>query len=506
MATLREYERLGKLQTLAISYLPYSELKRRWVSSGHSLIVSNYGENHDYYQVEPLPPQNNLQLSGIEGVPPGILQYLAQLTGLYPEVCEATLQHWVDLGSPNLVPSVKESLRLRAERSCERMIEWLDPESTRFYRDHLTNLHLKIDVDDAVQALGAHPWKRILLDEDTELLRAECLGSAALRKAMDEAVKKKVVVSNWMDLSAQSLRLYRNRRYAESIELLSSIVKPTVRDSILLQHAKVMNCLHGSGLDIDWEWLRRAIRSARDTVRGETAIDDVDRLIGRYTEIEELANTIVAAQKHGPRIVDTLAGLGRSSGDPESAALLIVLWLDNCRSITSNSLALSAALPLPEQIFRIWAFWMAGISYDQAPGGDEVAAVWDDAKGAWPQKYGVLQPISGGKGFDSFHSFAYFSLASAHRLGLHETALPEADFRSLEDSLSFHSGVRNPGAHSLSLVGRRSIERYFALIERWLAALFCCPCLEKTCSQDLMLRTEPLPTVENDGTINWGVG
>ena len=323
---------------------------------------------------------------------------------------------------------------------------------------------------------------------------------------MDEAVKKKGVVSNWMDLSAQSLRLYTHRRYAEAIELLGSVSKPTIRDRILLQHTKVMDCLHGSGLDIDWERLRRAIRSARDAIRGETAIDGVDLLTGRYAEIEEMADTIVAAQKIGPRIVDTLAGLGRSSGDPKSAALLIVLWLDNCRSITSNSLALSAALPLPEQIFRIWAFWMMGINYDEAPVGEQVAATWDAAKDVWPPKYGELQPPSTGKGFDSFRAFAYFSLAHARRLGLDATALPEPDFQSLEDSLSFHSGVRNPGAHSLSLVGRRSLERYFALIERWLAALFCCPCLEKTCSQDLMLRLEPLPTVENDGTINWGAG
>ena len=172
LGTLREYERLGKLQTLAISHLPYSELKRRWVSTGHSLIVSNYGENHDQYGVEPLPAQENLQLAGFKGVPPGILRYVTELTGLYPEVFEATLQHWTDLGSPNLVPGVKQELRLRAERSCERLIEWLDPESTRFYRDHLTNLHLKIDVDDAIQALSIHPWKRILFDVDSELLRA----------------------------------------------------------------------------------------------------------------------------------------------------------------------------------------------------------------------------------------------------------------------------------------------------------------------------------------------
>ena len=97
----------------------------------------------------------------------------------------------------------------------------------------------------------------------------------------------------------------------------------------------------------------------------KTAIGGVDLLTGRYSEIEEMANSIVAAQKLGPRIVrDTLAGLGRSSGDPKLAALLIVLWLDNCRSITSISLALSAALPLPEQIFRIW-----GILDDGGGGG-----------------------------------------------------------------------------------------------------------------------------------------
>ncbi len=507
LGTLREYERQGKLQSFVISYLPYAELKRRWVSHGHSLIVSNYGENHDLYEIEPIEIEEASQLDSQRRISPGILRFMAELTGLYPEVFEATFREWDGRGRLDLSREVKQELSIKAEKVCFRLIQWLDPASTSIYRDYVANMHLGIETEDALEALCSHPWSKVLLDADKKALRAECVGSAALRQAMDEAIWRKCVSPSWENISNQALRLYKHRRFREAAQLLSNVSKPGLRDRILLRHAVVMECLSVPGLDVDWERLRRSIRLARETLSKETgAIEDTSQLEGRYVELEDLANTILSSLKNGPKIVDTLAGLGTFAGNPESAVLLILLWSENCRAIHGNSMALYACQALPEQVFRLWAFLCMKVDYYHAPEGEESKNAWEKAGAAWPRNHGELKPSAPGTEFESFRAFAYFILAAASLMGLDPSILPEPDFQSLDQTLSLHAAIRNPSAHALSLVNRKSRDKFFAIIERWVCALLRCPALDGISRQTLLNRIEPLPVVENDGTIDWSAG
>ena len=76
------------------------------------------------------------------------------------------------------------------------------------------------------------------------------------------------------------------------------------------------------------------------------------------------------------------------------AALLLVSQRETTKSISGNTTACLVALPLPEQIFRVLAFWALGLNYYQAPEFDE--GVHGNVTLAWSKRgKGIAVPSPG---------------------------------------------------------------------------------------------------------------
>ena len=81
---------------------------------------------------------------------------------------------------------------------------------------------------------------------------------------------------------------------------------------------------------------------------------------------------------------------------------------------------------------------------------------------------------------------------------------PEPDFQSLDRTQSILEG-RNDSAHALSMTNSKFRLKYFDLIDRWLGSLFhACP--ERVSREELLAIIEPLPIVDEDGSVVWMSG
>src|SRR5262249_40244437 len=168
------------------------------------------------------------------------------------------------------------------------------------------------------------------------------------------------------------------------------------------------------------------------------------------------------------------------------------------RAIAGNTSACQAVLALPEQIFRVWAFWRLGLNYYKAPAGHD--EVWEDVKRKW--RYGNPRIPQAGEEFPSFSLFAYFALAQLFRISPNDTTTaPEPDFQSLDKAQSTLEG-RNDSAHALSAINAKFRSKYFDLIDRWLDSLFCA-CPERVSLEELLAVIEPLPIVDENGSVIW---
>jgi hypothetical protein len=273
-----------------------------------------------------------------------------------------------------------------------------------------------------------------------------------------------------------------------------------------------MEELYGSGNelraeDTDCRALRRSLREAQDLVREGGFLDPSERqrLESRYQDLARFADALGGcARVQGPlqqRVVDILAGLAGPGAphNPQAAALLLWSKGEASQAIAGHASACQAALSLPEQTFRVWAFWRLGLDYYHAPDGAE--EVWQAAGREWGGNDGPLRRAQAGQEFPSFAAFAYFALAAWH-LGGKPGNAPAGTFGQLKSDLSFHELVRNGKAHALSLTTARQREKYFDLIDRWLrCAVEACP--ERVTVATLRMTLEPLPAVEPEGALRW---
>jgi hypothetical protein len=398
-----------------------------------------------------------------------------------------------------------------------RFVRWLDPLDTKDYRELVIKLYQGVEIEETSQRLASHPWERILLDSAGGL-RAECVGRAALLDALQDAGNPAVVRTPWSDAWQRARSMYVRQRYQVCLELLRKVPfrppRPHVR--ILESHAQVMALLYGDegddhpGGDTDWGATREAVRSARrllSELGQSVAEDDRAELDRRYDRLEQLsAQVLEAAGVQGPlgaRFIDVLAGLVEGGpSHPETAAMLLVVKGEAIQNIDGDETACVAALPLPEQIFRIWAFWHLKLNYYRAPAGR--SDVWEEVTKRWPREMGEPRQAEPGQRFDSLPVFAHFAYALLRLDGSGAGAsAPEPDGKALQSALSLYDSVRTGRAHSLCLPSRRQREKYFALIDRWLDALLSvCPPAGIT-RQTLRSRIEPLPAITEDNRVQW---
>ena len=64
------------------------------------------------------------------------------------------------------------------------------------------------------------------------------------------------------------------------------------------------------------------------------------------------------------------------------ALLLVLCSVEAGRALTGNASAIRAVLPLPEQIYRLWAFWRLGINFYSA--AETPPGIWKILRTQWP--------------------------------------------------------------------------------------------------------------------------
>src|SRR5262249_6595359 len=152
-------------------------------------------------------------------------------------------------------------------------------------------------------------------------------------------------------------------------------------------HAAIMGSLYRegriAGVDTDWLALRTNIAAARSLL--DDAVSDAsdrDLLIDRYDELGRIASVATCAQRAGQaRLVDALAGLKGGEPDRKTAALLVLLELEAGRCTPGRAAACARIMALPEQIFRVWAFWTLDLNFYSAPPSDDPA--WAEVTAQW---------------------------------------------------------------------------------------------------------------------------
>lgn len=502
LGLLRSSEQAYQARALTITPLPLWELKRRWERKGHALTVSDYGDTHVPRLLEPLPPDQIRAWAVERNVPRHIVDFALELTGGYPEPFREVIACAQRRGSQNLNRVFRNELCERAEQCLQPLIKWLDREEESRYRDEIINLHQGFEPDAALDILREHPWRILTADDG---LRASALGRAALSFERDNHRKKHSVL-------ARAQQHYRRRDFTQALRMLDDLdsQRGSLEVLILRAHSEIMAALFSEsepGVDSDWGKMRLALTGARKILSvNRRSIPDAELIEHHYKTLEECADTMLKARGE-IRIVDYLAAPAADGSYEESrvkaALLLLTLQVENAREHRARSLALSAVLAVPEQIFRIWARWRLGINYDSAP--EIPNDLWQKVVVSWEsfsKGQESLRPPETGKRFDSFWQFAWICLTwFLERADQPTLGAPEESLAELGKALQLHHQLRTPPAHAVVQIDGRERKRYFDLIDRWNRSLYSvCPHRHLTREQILAAVT-PLPLIDSNGNL-----
>ena len=517
LGKLSTEEEARRLRTITISPLPYSDLKKRWESKKHYFTTSEYGRTHAKRVVE---PRTREELSEVcrslnYVIPQDLVDLASKISGGYPEAMGKVLEWWLSRGSPPLRPQVRKELLEYASGLLETFVTWLDPLEDGKFRDCVIDLYHGVDTEQARDAFRKHPWRDVVLDKDG--LRSEALGLAALGAALREDRGALTTQSRWYEITDRTLLLYERRQYESVARILGSTDTSSLlpHDRLLRLHADIMRLITGDegeshlGEDTDSRRLRKAMQDATQLLEsGAFPITSGDRskIESRYSQLEEMAKAInstgsVKTRLRG-RLVDILAGVaGPKHREMRTCLLLLLVKYEAGKAVAGDGSACQFVLFLPEQIFRIWAFWGLGLDYYHAPTGCE--DIWENVERAWPSVHGPVRRASPGRGFPSLPVFAYFALATWDRSRCDESIpAPEPTYKDLETALSEFDAVRTGRSHGYFQTNRRERDNFFSLIDRWLNCLLqVCPV--KVVREELLSVIEPLPVVSANGMVRW---
>jgi hypothetical protein len=493
LGSLRTAEQDCSIRSIILSYYKYHDLKKFWREHADKLTISNYGDKHR--TLEALPLTRAEVASEADTVEPHVREYAIDESGGIPEVFAQIIRHSRDR---EWSPATRLLVQRQAGQVARGFIENLDLPGDAVVRGAIAQIHLGAATQDDYVIVANHPWREILLDGQE--LRARVVGREAFeRMLLEQPPERRFQLGR---------AAYQLRRWAEAERILVTIGAPPA--VVLLAHSRIMKALCGDteahvSLDARWTYALSEIAVARDAVRQMGLADDL--LLARYDQLAQFTRTVHGALQSGvTRIVDALAGLDpRCEASPTDALLML---LTQTRTLPAMSLGrrvenevMTRAMALPEQIFRVLAFWRLGLREDQAPAWDEeLLAAWADVQSVWRGDFPAPPPT--GQKFGSFLSFALFSAALGARKNIDN--LPWSDLTDLHKQLSLFD-VRRDKAHAIAYVQERQRPEYIKLVKRWMTSLFeRSPVLPEGASEiDLTSRLEPLPCCSRDGQLEW---
>jgi hypothetical protein len=488
LGKMRSLEAGSRLRSAVITPFRYPDVKRRWIDQGRKLVTSNYGDTHNSVVVRPLEFVEAQRACARLGIPDYVAAYIIEQTGAYPEVCFVVAGAWKRAyeGKP-FTHRVKRELAEIAQDRLKRFVEQCDMPDQTVYRSAMVSLHFDSNRDEAVATLRDHPWCEAIL-KDGEL-RAEALGPVAV--AMVGGVHFDTAHT-----------LYVRGAYRQAVEAMRLGGAPRTCERLLLLHAQAMALLVDpedgiAGIDTDWVRLGKVLREAFDLMMAPdagVAPESITRIRERHEQLISSARSIAdAGQGGGRRVVDAL-----SSVSPRNALWLVLLEHKRAAGIARNSLATQAALPIPEQVFRLWARWSLELEYEVQPAD---VSLWDRVRELWPAARIAPNP---GAPFASFDAFAWFAMARAERENIPLIARPEASAADLGRALSLLQ-IRRDQAHAVSRCSDRDRRELFDLISRWTTALLA-PCkahADRWSLNEFEQLVQPLPLLAPDGELEW---
>ena len=207
-----------------------------------------------------------------------------------------------------------------------------------------------------------------------------------------------------------------------------------------------------------------------------------------------------AARGGSRRIVDSLTSSDDCPESARAALTLLLLQLESAKSTRGNTEAISKAISMPEQIFRVWANWALKLDYNSAP---DDSTNWEKTSAAWrDMKKGELRAPEVGAPFPGFLVFACYcvsKLTESTNAELQNHS-PFPDIESLKKN-QFVFDWRNDPAHASVVFDTKNRNRYLDLTEDWLGKL--CQVFPPASLKldDIYVNVKPLPVVREDQAV-----
>jgi hypothetical protein len=501
LGKLRDAERNHALRSLTISYYSYNKLRDRWRERNTVFCCSNYGDTHECRVLEPAEFDAIAEALDGQGVPRGILEKLYNVTGGFPHALKVAVQKWQRLGTKTFDPATKLQITESVDALFDRCCQWLDNSSSNHWKTVLASCVMGNEREVWLAKAQSHQWFRVLFDEGS--IRSEAL-IAALMKAWSARV-----LEERSEGESAVKALYTNKQYRTLAVALSAKGEHLPPHLILVRfHTSIMACVISSGdhesEEVAYKEAKRMLGQAKkhlDTPGAFVSPADREALLYRYEEllafIDEVLNAI--ARDANCRIVDVLAKSGRSEAAGAALALLDER-IEFASATLNHSAAIQLAVPLPEQIFRIWALWALNVDYYKAPEIDERAFA-DAANALKKLRNYSLDRFEQGRQFRDSLSFAFYCLALGLIGNLPPEHLPAKDLEELNSMFTRTADTRNPSGHCVVINKPTMRGNYFDCIAMWR------DCLQRIAVSRSSQRNEgllqPLPFVEPTGSVLW---
>jgi hypothetical protein len=475
LVALKGAEEAGRLQTVTVSMYPYKWIKRAWKREGKMLHASRYGIAHWSEDSVAACSIKELAMSQ-PALPEHVVQYFHAWTSGCPGPFNAVVREWERKTDSAFSRVTQVALYDVAVRGFEDLARYLEPDGEDRFRRFVIDLHTGVETTQSYHDIKKyHPWARVILDE--EGLRADAFGEAVIQASMESAFLNGCEDREMHAVLRRGADFYGRGQYDIAEKLLSTFAPariPAVYDIARL-HATVMNglCQSQFGLpsvDSDWQSVVKPIDEAR-AVAGRAFQNrrQLDLLNEQYEAVRTLASTLLTLQERGVRRpVDHLAGLAGDAPQVEKAFTLVVLQVEAARGIRGNSFACKAAMELPEQLIRLWAWWSVGVNYYFAPHIEP--GIWQTVRARCGGHAVGETPPDEGTPFRGIAEFVCFLKSYVDRQQSGSSSSPWSDDGDVaRDCSVFH--IRNDPAHAVAVLNAGLRRQLFACIDRWICVL-----------------------------------
>ena len=230
-----------------------------------------------------------------------------------------------------------------------------------------------------------------------------------------------------------------------------------------------MRELHATGIDANWQSVRDLVAEASGLLQEANMPSRMTRLLDvRYRELAAIAARLLeVGVDRQEQVVDKLAGASGENAayDHELALLLLERQLEAGIYQGGNTRRFQAVLPMPEQLFRVWALWALKLDYECTP--PDADGIWDEVRRSVPPSVSDVQPSAEGQRFPSFYIFAYFAVAVSSRDGGDGVPAPFPSCKAIEQC-TWVFDYRNQPAHSVLAMEGKPVERYLELVDQWI--------------------------------------